>query len=201
MVQKKAQFDDRIRNLIALAEDNSVESRTLLFSHICDLFIQNRPMETENQVRMLVDIINELICDVDIGIRKELCNILLNMDHPPEELVKLISEDVIEVAGKLLEQAIIDEEQLLYLIKYASEDHRAYISQRFGLSPLLRRELDEAQKIYKIENSALQEENVKISLHDLDKAEQESTELNEDTTANILELLRTNKKIHLRVFH
>ena len=34
MVQKKAQFDDRIRNLLALAEDNSEESRTL-FKILC----------------------------------------------------------------------------------------------------------------------------------------------------------------------
>jgi hypothetical protein len=29
MVQNKAQFDDRIRNLMALTEDNSAESRLL----------------------------------------------------------------------------------------------------------------------------------------------------------------------------
>jgi signal transduction histidine kinase len=55
MVPNKAQFDDRIRNLMALAEDNSTESRTLLFSHICDLFLQKRPMESDNQVRMLIE--------------------------------------------------------------------------------------------------------------------------------------------------
>ena len=193
MVQKKAQFDDRIRNLLALAEDNSVESRTLLFSHICDLFIQKRKMESENQVRMLIDIINELINDVDISIRKELCSILLNMDYPPDELIKLISEDVIDVAGELLEQAIIDEEQLLYLIKYASNDHRAYIGRRFGLSPLLRRELEEVNNQFLNSQVDTKSDNVKTSLSELEEAEQNSTELNEDTTANILELLKANK--------
>ena len=88
MVPNKAQFDDRIRNLMALAEDNSTESRTLLFSHICDLFLQERPMESDNQVRMLIEIINELISDVDLTIRIELRNILLNIDSPPTPLVK-----------------------------------------------------------------------------------------------------------------
>lgn len=185
-MQEKAQFDDRIRNLIALAEDNSVESRTLLFSHICDLFLQDRPMETGNQIRMLVEIINELINDVDISIRIELCNILLNMDHPPEPLIKLISEDIIEVSGKLLEQALINEEQLLYLIKYASNDHREYISGRFGLSPLLRRELEEARKS--------QANNIqKTSLNQLEEDRQNSNELNEDVTADILEILKATK--------
>ena len=198
MVQKKAQFDDRIRNLLALAEDNSVESRTLLFSHICDLFLQERPMESDNQVRMLIEIINELIGDIDITIRKELANILLTISNPPEELIKLISEDVIEVSYKLLEEAMIEDEQILYLIKYASDDHRDHISKRFGLSPLLRRELDKATKQseqIKLEVTELlsQVENKKISLQDLEEAEQNSTELNEDATANILEILRAKK--------
>ena len=198
MVHKKAQFDDRIRNLLALAEDNSVESRTLLFSHICDLFLQDRDMESDNQVRMLIEIINELISDVDIVIRKELANILLTIDSPPEELIKLISEDVTEVSSKLLEEAIIDEEQLLYLIKYASDDHREHISRRFGLSPLLRKELDNAKKEsdrIKSEVAELltQAESKKISLQELEEAEQNSTVLNEDATANILEVLRAQK--------
>ncbi|MBT6036544.1 MAG: hypothetical protein HOH18_08735 [Kordiimonadaceae bacterium] len=209
MVHKKAQFDDRIRNLLALAEDNSVESRTLLFSHICDLFLQERPMESDNQVRMLIEIINELISDVDIGIRIELRNILLTTIHPPAPLIKLISEDVIEVSAKLLEDALIEEEQLLYLIKYGSNNHREYISHRFGLSPLLRRELDnarkEAEKI-KAEVTLLAEEaeHNKISLQELEEAEQNSTDLNEDVTANILEVLRAsknNKSADIAVIH
>lgn len=194
MVQKKAQFDDRIRNLLALAEDGSVESRTLLFSHICDLFLQDRPMESDNQVRMLVEIINELISDVEISIRRELSNILLSIDNPPEELIKLVSEDIIEVSAKILEEAAIEDEQLLYLIKYASDEHKEHIGRRFGLSPLMRRELEKARhEKNHVVDLVSKAESKKISLQDLEEAEQNSTELNEDITANILEVLRSKK--------
>lgn len=197
MVPNKAQFDDRIRNLMALAEDNSTESRTLLFSHICDLFLQERPMESDNQVRMLIEIINELISDVDLTIRIELRNILLNIDSPPTPLVKLISEDIVEVSGPLLEEAQIDDEQLLYLIKYASNDHRDHIGRRFGLTPLIRRELEkarrEAQAEEKIAHFEDLAENKKISLAELEEAEQNSNVLTEDSTASILEALRATK--------
>lgn len=197
MVPNKAQFDDRIRNLMALAEDNSTESRTLLFSHICDLFLQERPMESDNQIRMLIEIINELISDVDLTIRIELRNILLNIDSPPTPLVKLISEDVVEVSGPLLEEAHIDDEQLLYLIKYASNDHRDHIGRRFGLTPLIRRELErarrEAQAEEKIAHFEDLAENKKISLAELEEAEQNSNVLTEDSTASILEALRATK--------
>jgi uncharacterized protein (DUF2336 family) len=185
-VQNKAQFDDRIRNLLSLAQDNSVESRTLLFSHICDIFLQNRPLKSENQIRMLTEIINELVSDVDIEIRKELCHVLMDMEQPPAVLVKLISEDIIEVSGKLLEHAFIPEEQLLYLIKYGSDDHRDCIGRRFGLSPLIRTALENETK--KSVSSSK-----KMSLKDLKEAEEESNELTEDVTANILELLRNSK--------
>lgn len=197
MVPNKAQFDDRIRNLMALAEDNSVESRTLLFSHICDLFLQKRPMESDNQIRMLIEIINELISDVDTAIRIELRNILLDMDHPPEPLVKLISEDMVEVSGPLLEETNIDDEQLLYLIKYASNEHREYISRRFGLTPLIRRELERARKEAEAEEKIAQFDasldNKKISLQELEDAEQNTNVLTEDSTSSILEALRANK--------
>lgn len=197
MVPIKAQFDDRIRNLMALAEDNSTESRTLLFSHICDLFLQERPMESDNQIRMLNEIINELISDVDLTIRIELRNILLNIENPPSQLIKLISEDITEVSGPLLEEACIDDEQLLYLIKYASNDHREHIGRRFGLTPLIRRELEnarrETQALEKISQFEDLTENKKISLAELEEAEQNSNILTEDSTASILEVLRSTK--------
>ncbi|MCC3861447.1 PAS domain-containing sensor histidine kinase [Pseudemcibacter aquimaris] len=197
MVPDQAQFDDRIRNLLALAEDNSAESRTLLFSHICDLFLQNRPMESEKQIRMLVEILNELLGDVELDVRVELRNILLSLDNPPKQLIKLISEDVTDVSGKLLEEAFIDEEQLLYLIRNGSDDHRAYIGKRFGLSPLLRRELDvirkEQEAKAKIAEFALLADSKKISLQELEEAAQNSRELTEDATASLLETLRTSR--------
>ena len=154
-------------------------------------------MMSDNQVRMLIEIINELISDVDIAMRIELRTILLNMEHPPEQLVKLISEDVAEVSELLLEEAQIDDEQLLYLIKYASNEPVNHIGRRFGLTPLTRREFEKARKEAKAEEKITQFEaftySKKISLQELEEAEQNSNILTEDSTASILEALRANK--------
>jgi hypothetical protein len=97
----------------------------------------------------------------------------------------------------LLEEAHIDDEQLLYLIKYASNDHRDHIGRRFGLTPLIRRELEkarrEAQTEEKIAHFEDLAENKKISLAELEEAEQNSNVLTEDSTASILEALRATK--------
>ena len=188
-MQKKAQFDDRIRNLIALAQDGSQHSRTLLFSHISDLFLQKRPMASAIQVRMLVEILNELLDQVTLSKRQEIAAALCALTDPPEQLINILCEDVVEVSGPLLEKAILPDEKLIHIIRYGTEAHRIHISRRFGLSPLVRHELEKAYQ--DSQNSKL-----KYSLNQLDKlAEDHDPDLDEETTANILEMLRA-QNIH-----
>ena len=188
-MQKKAQFDDRIRNLLALAQDGAPRSRTLLFSHISDLFLQKRPMASATQVRMLTEILKELLDQVELSTRQDVAAALCALNDPPEELINLLSEDVIEVSGPLLEKAILPDERLIHIIRYGGEAHRIHISRRFGLSPLVRQELEKAHQ-----ESASSK--LKFSLNDLEKlAGDQTPDLDEETTADILELLRA-QKIH-----
>ena len=189
-MQKKAQFDDRIRNLIALAQDGSKHSRTLLFSHICDLFLQKRPMASASQVRMLTDILKELLDQVDLSVRQEVATALNALTSPPEPLINILCEDVIEVSGPLLEKAILPDERLIHIIRYGTEAHQVHISRRFGLSPLVRHELEKA--FHDAHGSKL-----KYSLSELDKlAENALPVMDEETTANILEVLRAQNIHH-----
>lgn len=186
-MQKRAQFDDRIRNLIALAQDGSEHSRTLLFSHISDLFLQKRPMASETQIRMLTEILKELLDQVELSARKEIAAALYELPSPPEELINIMCEDVVEVSGPLLEKAILPDEKLIHIIRYGTDSHRIHVSRRFGLSPLVRRELENAFQ-------DLQGSKQKYSLNELDKhAEDVIPDMDEEVTANILELLRAQK--------
>ncbi|MCF6216091.1 MAG: hypothetical protein L3J58_07945 [Emcibacter sp.] len=188
-MQKKAQFDDRIRNLIALAQDGSEHSRTLLFSHISDLFLQQRPMASAVQERMLVEILKELLNQVTLSARQEIAAALCALTSPPEQLINILCEDVVEVSGPILEKAILPDDKLIHLIRYGTEPHRIHISRRFGLSPLVRHELEKA-----FQDS--QSSKLKYSLNELDKlSEDHVPHIDEETTANILELLRA-QNIH-----
>jgi len=187
-VPDRAQFDDRIRNLIELASDPSPESRALLFSHICDLFLQKRKMQSADQARMLCDILKELLPKVDIAIRKEVALTTANMSQPPQELIDLLSQDVVSVSGPILERAVISDDHLIHLIRYGSDLHRWHIGRRFGLSPLVRAELDQVNEAH--------QPGLKYSLSELEaEAAKENRELDEATTADILELVRA-QNIH-----
>ncbi len=193
-MQKRAQFDDRIRNLIALAQDGSEHSRTLLFSHISDLFLQQRPLASPVQERMLVEILKELLNQVTLSARQEIAAALCALTSPPEQLINILCEDVVEVSGPILEKAILPDEKLIHLIRYGTEQHRIHISRRFGLSPFVRHELEKAFQ-------ESQSSKLKYSLNELDKlSEDHVPHIDEETTANILELLRA-QKIHSQKSH
>ena len=146
-------------------------------------------MESDAQVRMLTEIIKELLDQVALTTRQEIAIALSALSEPPEPLINIMCEDVVEVSGPLLEKAILPDEKLIHIIRYGTEAHRIHISRRFGLSPLVRHELENAHR--DSESSRL-----KYSLNELDKlAEEESPVLDEETTANILEVLRA-QKIH-----
>jgi len=188
-VQKSTQFDDRIRNLIALAQDGSQHSRTLLFSHISDLFLQQRPLTSAAQERMLVEILKELLDQVTLSARQEIAAALCALTNPPEQLINILCEDVVEVSGPILEKAILPDDKLIHLIRYGTESHRIHISRRFGLSPLVRHELEKAFQ-------ESQSSKLKYSLNELVKhAEAHVPHIDEETTVSILEVLRS-QNIH-----
>ena len=146
-------------------------------------------MESDLQIRMLTEILKELLDQVALSTRQEIAAALYPMTNPPEALINIMCEDVVEVSGPLLEKALLPDEKLIHIIRYGTEPHRIHISRRFGLSPLVRHELEDAYR--ESESSKL-----KYSLNELDKqAEEEAPVLDEETTANILELLRA-QRIH-----
>ena len=197
-VHHRAQYDDKIRNLLELARDDSPQARTLLFSHICDLFVQHRPMQSEKQIRMLLDILRELLPSVELKARKDIVSVLINMDDPPVDLIKIFSEDVAEVSGPLLEQAIIPDDHLIHLVRYGNDQHRYFISRRFGLSPLVRHELDR-------HHHGQTAPRLKFSLSEL--AERDSLNrpsLDEEATASLFNLIKSqrhHKKRHYPASH
>lgn len=146
-------------------------------------------MASAVQVRMLGEILKELLNQVALSARIEIASALNILTNPPAELINILCEDVVEVSGPLLEKAILSDEKLIHIIRYGTEPHRIHISRRFGLSPLVRHELEKAYEMS--ENSKL-----KYSLNELDKlAEDDVPDMDEEMTANILELLRA-QKIH-----
>ncbi|WP_321397471.1 sensor histidine kinase [Emcibacter sp.] len=142
---------------------------------------------------MLLDILRELISNVRIETRKEIADLLADMNNPPQELVSLLSEDIVEVSAPLLERAVLPDEQLMHLARYGSEAHRRHIGRRFGLSPLIRQELSHQEQKHS------EQVRHKLSLSELEQREADrEPELDESMTASILEMVKA-QNIHGQV--
>jgi signal transduction histidine kinase len=196
-VQKSSHFSDRIKSLSDLALDGSKEGKTLLFSHIADLFLQNHVMKSPQQGQMFCDILNELITDVDLNVRREVADTLCDMKSPPNQLIRILSQDTNEVSASILQKCPIDDSDLLDLVRYGTKDHRYNINKRFGLSSLVRHELAKYTKKDKEDEKEVRDslsDISKLSLNELtDIALEKNTEIDEQTTEEILNLIRSQK--------
>jgi uncharacterized protein (DUF2336 family) len=102
--------------------------------HIAEFLIQG--VELSDTERRLVDeILSQLIRDIEFSIRRDLAASLSLRDDAPEELVRLLAADDIEIARPiLLSSAILTDMDLLDLVNQMNEAHRQVIAERPGLS-------------------------------------------------------------------
>lgn len=96
-----------VGRLLELAVSRSPESRALLFRHLCELFLKKRLPPAAADRETLYQILHLLRPKVDISLRRDLAAQLYSMDNPPEPLIRLLTEDVDEVCGPLIEHAAL----------------------------------------------------------------------------------------------
>ncbi|GAB4143039.1 MAG: hypothetical protein Tsb0016_11810 [Sphingomonadales bacterium] len=136
-------FDDRLRNLLALAQDKSPANRMALFRHLTDLLLQDRPLGDAQQHAMLMDILRQLRGEMPIDVRQEVAAALLAQAAQPMPLVRLLVVDDLPVARPLLDQLRLSDNDWLDLIADLPADHRRHLLIRSDLSPVVRRALKE----------------------------------------------------------
>jgi PAS domain-containing protein len=110
--------------LLALSKDRTPEGRNRLFRHVADLFLNHRPATSPAHQDDLVSILTMLRPKVDIRVRRELAATLYSMTSPPLPLVRLLMNDVEEVAGPLLRHAPLTADAIRILAPDAGPEAR-----------------------------------------------------------------------------
>lgn len=77
----------------------------MLFRQVADLFLTRKPAAGGGHQDGLVDILTMLLPKVAVSVRRELAATLYSMTSPPLPLIRLLMNDVSEVAGPLLRHA------------------------------------------------------------------------------------------------
>jgi uncharacterized protein (DUF2336 family) len=128
------------QSLITELEDaisgGSVDRRLDTLRRVCDLFETGASMYSDEQVELFDDVIGRLAASIEAKARVELSNRLAPIANAPIKIIKdLAADDVIDVAGPVLEQcARLDDEDLIVTARSKSQRHLLAISQRTALS-------------------------------------------------------------------
>jgi|GEM_PF-3140885 len=133
-----ALYDDTLRNLMTLLEEDSPANRSLLFRHLCDLIVQNRPISKDAQRLGLIALIERILPSVEPLARMEVAEQLCAISNPPFDLARILAKDDITIGRWILDRAALSDTQWIDLISELDDTRLARLAKREGLSPSVR---------------------------------------------------------------
>lgn len=127
-----------VNQLLDLARDNSVAGRTALVGAVSDLYFDRAAGHGEAERALMTNILRQLIHDVEMSVRCALSARLADHDSAPRELVIILASDQIEAAYPILSRsAVLEDNDLLVLIRERADEHRLAIAMRQSVSALV----------------------------------------------------------------
>lgn len=152
-------FDELLR----LARDKSVAGRTALVSAVSDLYFEHPSGTGEREAALMTGILDRLIHDVEMSVRRALAVRLADRDDAPRDLVVTLANDRIEVAHPILSRSnVLDDEELIRIIEQRAAEHQLAIAMRRSITPTVSGALVGAENEGVIK-TLLENENAEIS--------------------------------------
>lgn len=142
MSSKKQKIDGEVYDLLELAYDKNGTGRLSLFKGITDILERRHSELSQAELSLMSNILNNLIQDIEMGIRKKLSERLAREENAPIDLIILLANDTIEVAEPILMLSkIISDQELIKIIRHKTVQHQLGISSRKNLSSSVCQEL------------------------------------------------------------
>ena len=124
-----------VNPLIELALDRSPQGRQILASRIGALCADEDQALSEQECDLISEILKKLLRSCELPVRQQLSEILAKSESCPGELVVLLANDQIEVARPLLLRSeLLDDPDLIEIIRHRGQQHQLVIARRHGLS-------------------------------------------------------------------
>jgi len=131
-------------DLIVLAQAKTVSARKELVENVTDLFLSSEGRLSEHERALMNDILCKLVTTVEKSVKKELSRRLANIPEAPRELAAFLANESIDVAEPMLRQSeVLEDEQLIEIIRNRSDAHRMAIAIRAQVSEEVSEELIE----------------------------------------------------------
>jgi uncharacterized protein (DUF2336 family) len=127
--------DVEMQELLDLARDKSVNGRTRLVQVVGDLFFEEKSVTNERERALMTQILQQLIHDVEQSVRKALADRLAVEKDAPSELVRILANDEIDVAHKILRSSeVLQDLELIEIIQHRTFEHQLTIAMRNDVS-------------------------------------------------------------------
>ena len=127
--------DVEMQDLLDLARDKSVKGRTRLAQVVGDLFFDGNGAINARERRLMTEILQQLIHDVEQSVRKALADRLAEEKDAPRELVTILANDEIDVAHKILQNSeVLQDLELIEIIQHRTFEHQLTIAMRNDVS-------------------------------------------------------------------
>ena len=121
--------------LFKLASKKSKEGRTGLAKTISDMFLEGGKVLTERERVLMFDILHKIIADVEQSVRKTLSEAIADVDNLPPNLAETLANDDVEVAFPILSRSkILQDSQLIEVIRHRTLEHQLAITIRSNVS-------------------------------------------------------------------
>ena len=126
---------ENLENLIALAREPSSEKRRALLEGVTDLFLNGGNDFGDRERDLATDILTAVAPGVEVEARTDMSRRIAGLHTAPHKLVKLLAQDVIEVARPMLQQSgVLDGNDLVEIVNSMGKEYQLAISQRESLS-------------------------------------------------------------------
>ena len=157
MAAAEQRSEPDVEELLALARDRSTAARNRLVEILSELFDGGVSALPPGEREMMTEILERLIQEVEISVRKALADKLAADDGAPRSLINMLANDEVFVAQPILSRSkALHDLDLVEIVRHRTLGHRLAVAMREKLSPVVcnalleNREMDVVRQV--IEN-------------------------------------------------
>ena len=156
-------FSLNAEHLIGLAREKSASSKTELAAIVDSLFEDRGAALSDREKSLMFNIIQNLVREVEVSVRKKLSEKLADDPDIPRELAKTLASDQLDVAYPILTKSkVLQDEDLVEIIRQRTEEYHLAIALRADISESVTSALVETDNI-NVVTRLLKNDSAKIS--------------------------------------
>ena len=121
--------------LLNLAREKSTMGRAKLTETIMDLFENKGDALTDRERALMFGILRSVVREIEMSVRRGVAQQLAGLGDVPEDLVRILANDEIEVAYPVLtESGLLKDSDLIEIIRHRTLEHQLAVAIRQNIS-------------------------------------------------------------------